>query len=337
MISVIIPVYNVRNYIVKCLSSVAAQTYSGAMECLIIDDCGQDDSIQLAEEFIQTYRGSIDFRIIRHENNKGLSGARNTGLKEAKGEYIGFIDSDDWVEPRMYEELVNMLASDPNALFVTSSIIGETPKGIVWGFAFSDMYEDKERLTPLQFLNQMIAGETNNAVWNKLYRKEFIKIFFQEGKICEDYLFFFDNCIIQECGHILMTSKTFYHYIVREGSITNQSKFSEKQSWIDWMENMVYVADSCKENFPKMFNLQVTRFNERFNCYFESIINNPILISKRKKELANINRYARTFSPPDVSFVKKIDFFIATYTPCGYGYMIVRKFRDIRHTLIAFL
>ena len=79
-ISIIIPTYNVQDYIAKCLESIATQTYTDGVECLVIDDCGTDNSIAIAEQFIANYSGPISFQIIHHEQNKGVSAARNTGI-----------------------------------------------------------------------------------------------------------------------------------------------------------------------------------------------------------------------------------------------------------------
>ena len=78
-VSIVIPVYNVEAYIIECLESVARQTYRGEMECLIVDDCGADESIALAEDFIRSYQGDIHFQILHHDHNRGLAAARNTG------------------------------------------------------------------------------------------------------------------------------------------------------------------------------------------------------------------------------------------------------------------
>ena len=94
-ISIIIPVYNVEKYIEACLHSVMAQTYTGPMECILVDDCGQDNSIGVAEKMISDYQGTIHFRILHHDHNRGQSAARNTGMDAATGEYIFFSDSDD--------------------------------------------------------------------------------------------------------------------------------------------------------------------------------------------------------------------------------------------------
>ena len=93
IISVVVPVYNTEKYISKCLSSIENQTLSD-IEVLIVDDCGKDGSIKLAEEYVER---DHRFRIITHEHNKGLGGARNTGIDASKGEYIFFLDSDDWI------------------------------------------------------------------------------------------------------------------------------------------------------------------------------------------------------------------------------------------------
>ena len=108
-ISLIIPVYNVQEYIEKALQSVVNQTFKD-FEVIIVNDGSKDQSVEIVKKFIRKYD---NFRLINQEN-QGLSGARNTGLKEAKGEYIAFIDSDDFIENNFLEELYN-LAVDNDA------------------------------------------------------------------------------------------------------------------------------------------------------------------------------------------------------------------------------
>ena len=86
-VSIIVPVYNVAHYIEDCLRSVMRQTYKGSMECLVVDDCGTDDSMSIVERMIAEYDGPIQFKILRHEHNRGLSAARNTGTMQATGDY----------------------------------------------------------------------------------------------------------------------------------------------------------------------------------------------------------------------------------------------------------
>ena len=96
-ISIIIPVYNVEPYISECLQSVMRQTYQGSMESLVVDDCSTDKSIEIAEKLIAEYDGPIEFRMLHHKHNRGLSAARNTGVENANGDYVLFLDSDDHI------------------------------------------------------------------------------------------------------------------------------------------------------------------------------------------------------------------------------------------------
>ena len=99
-ISVIIPVYNVAPYIAACLQSVMRQTAQAALECILVDDCGPDNSMEVVNETLKSYNGPVDFKIVRHTQNRGLSAARNTGMAAATGDYIYFLDSDDEITLR---------------------------------------------------------------------------------------------------------------------------------------------------------------------------------------------------------------------------------------------
>ena len=120
MISVIIPVYNVEPYLRKCLDSVVNQTYRN-LEILVIDDGSTDGSGAICDEYASDRR----MRIF-HTENRGLSCARNLGLDEAKGEWIGFVDSDDWIEPDMYEALLKK-AEETGADIVECGVFREYP------------------------------------------------------------------------------------------------------------------------------------------------------------------------------------------------------------------
>lgn len=106
-ISIIIPVYNVSGYIERCLLSVLNQTYNN-IECILINDSTPDNSIEIVEKLIEEYSGKISIKIICHEENKGLSEARNTGIRHATGEYVYFLDSDDAITKSCIEEMVSL-------------------------------------------------------------------------------------------------------------------------------------------------------------------------------------------------------------------------------------
>ena len=108
-ISIVIPIYNVAPYVEECIQSVMNQTWKGKLECILVDDCGTDDSMKVATEKLKEYEGNIDFRVIRHERNRGLSAARNSGIDAVTGDYVYFLDSDDEITPDCIDLLVQPL------------------------------------------------------------------------------------------------------------------------------------------------------------------------------------------------------------------------------------
>lgn len=163
LISILIPVYNVQDYIQKCIQSVATQTYKGALECIIVDDCGHDDTINIVGKFIASYQGDIDIRIIHHEHNRGSAAARNTAVENANGEFVVFLDSDDWLE------------SDAIAKLVKKQI--ETDADIVSGQAIAH-YEGHEKLMTEptyhdkdDLMLHMVEMTIDHVLWRRLIRK----------------------------------------------------------------------------------------------------------------------------------------------------------------------
>ena len=333
-ISIIIPVYNVQNYIVRCLESIAAQTYQGEMECILVDDCGTDQSTQRIEQFISSYQGHIEFKLIRLNHNQGPSGARNAGLKESHGELFTFVDSDDWIEPNMYEKLYNLLSQDPQALFVTSGIIAETPTGAEYGHANTDKYEEGGIIEPYPFLELLLATKTNYSLYNKLYRREFFKFPFREGiKIGEDLLFFYDNCksLIDKDCYFITTPKAYYHYVIHPGSIMSQDSQSSKPWYVDFMVAMAFILDDSKHTYPDLYDIQINRFATVFGTYFYEIVNNKSFTTLRADTLCNLNRYVRVMDKHKFSLMTKTDMFIASHFSNGYS--VVRHIAKFRKSI----
>ena len=108
-ISIVVPVYNVAPYIEDCIQSVMNQTWQGDLECILVDDCGTDQSVPLIERKLKDYQGPVAFRLVHHERNRGLSAARNTGIEAVTGEYVYFLDSDDEITPDCIERLAQPL------------------------------------------------------------------------------------------------------------------------------------------------------------------------------------------------------------------------------------
>ena len=220
-VSIIIPTYNVEKYIRECLESVARQTYRGEMECLIVDDCGTDKSIAVAEDFISHYQRKIDFKIIRREQNGGLSAARNTGTSAATGDYIYYLDSDDYIKPDCIDSLVKVAMKFPEAEVIQAGIL-RSDSGICFN-AESATYPDVVTDYQTIISNMLYQGRLPVSAWSKLIRRNFLvknNIIFTEGIIYEDVDFEFRIAKHISCW-ALCRSNSYVYRINREGSITN--------------------------------------------------------------------------------------------------------------------
>lgn len=220
-VSIIIPTYNVEPYILDCLQSVASQSFHDEVECLIVDDCGMDNSILLTEKFIKEYGGSITFKIVHHKKNNGVSAARNSGMNVASGDYVYFLDPDDYIEPFTLERLIETALQYPKAEVIQAGI--KTTKGNMLfdavTFSQFNILEDKVSLQRELIMPSNIPV----TCWNKLIKHSFIDeygIRFYEGVIHEDVDF-----IYQMANHInalaICHSNTYIYREHRKGSILN--------------------------------------------------------------------------------------------------------------------
>lgn len=224
-ISVIVPVYNVELYLEECVESIRNQTIRD-IEIILVDDGSLDSSSVICDMYVRQ-----DSRIkVIHQNNRGLSGARNSGIAIAAGEWIAFVDSDDIIEHSMYEKLLNAVC-DNNTMISTCSMCYMTENG-----KFPIIME--KTVPNIEIINshQMITERLWNSeydcnlftsVCNKLYRREiFEKYSFREGIIFED-----DELATRlylDDYKISIVNEPLYYWRMNEKSITH-SKFSEKQ------------------------------------------------------------------------------------------------------------
>lgn len=223
-ISMVIPVYNVEPYIAVCLRSVMRQTYIGPLECIIVDDCGTDRSMAIAEEMITGYKGPIDFRIVRHEHNKGLSAARNTGTNAAKGDYIYYLDSDDYISDDCLEVLSKPLQENKYDMIVGDFVtFGGESNVRLWVKEGGDF--KGERLRKACFSREIYVMAVN-----KLYSLCFLRqhgLSFFEGILHEDELWSY--CMVKYLGVVnVVKTVTYFYRIRRQGIIGQISENREK-------------------------------------------------------------------------------------------------------------
>ncbi len=229
LVSIIIPVYNVSDYVEECLQSVAAQTYTD-IECIIVDDCGTDDSMQKVEQFVTSYQGPIAFKILHHEHNRGLSAARNTGMDAATGEYIYFIDSDDYIYPYSIDVLVKAIEQQPDIDIAYANYNGKKIMSSQFGVE-EGIYDNS-----LLFRSQ---GKLLIMAWNQLYKRAFLSnhsLYFAEGLIHEDDVWSFQ--VACHMPKIVILNKITYYFRERKGSISTLSFTSRAPNYCKVYEEM---------------------------------------------------------------------------------------------------
>lgn len=241
-VSIIIPVYNVAPYIQACMQSVKQQSYRN-IEVIFVDDCGADNSISIIADFISINNLS-DWQILHHDHNRGLSAARNTGLDAATGDYVYFLDSDDYITPDCIERLVAPLAAQQVDVVIGSYnlIENETIRPQILP---NTVLQTNESL-----MASYAAGEWYVMAWNKLCRRGFLlhnNLFFKEGLIHEDVLWTFQ--VACKAQSLYMCDAITYNYYVRGASImTSMSIEKDLLIYLDVFDEIVdYVKQQGRE------------------------------------------------------------------------------------------
>ena len=243
-ISIIIPIYNVEEYITESLQSVMRQTYKGEIECILVDDCGTDNSISIAEQLIADYTGTVVFRILRHEHNRGLSAARNTGTDAATGDYIYYLDSDDYISDDCIEVLTRPLKErEYDMVLGDIQIFGEKQ-----GLPF--LYEKRSEILGnanifYSYANRLIYV----MAWNKLCKLSFLRdnnISFLEGQLHEDELWTYK--IMSYIDSLSICHSTTYFYRIRGGSIIQTDNLANGKKTNAYFETFHYITQHPYKN-----------------------------------------------------------------------------------------
>ena len=241
LISVIVPVYNVERYLVQCVDSIINQTYK-KLEIILVDDGSTDNSSKICDSYIQK-----DNRIrVIHKQNGGLSSARNAGLDIASGEYIAFVDSDDYILPEMYEVLFRLIDENNADMGACSwQRVNEAGTPLLK----QDTSPENEILSGDEVLSiGMTRGLTYVLAWNKLYKASiFDDLRFPEGRLHEDE--FTAHHILSKCTRTVSTSAVMYMYTCRSDSImgTPDETFIAKR-----IEDVVYAFQDRYNFFCSM-------------------------------------------------------------------------------------
>lgn len=228
-VSVIIPVYNVENYLRKCLNSLVNQTLKD-IEIIVVNDGTLDNSQEIIDEYVKKYPKKVVSII---QENGGQGAARNTGLLHAKGEYIGYVDSDDYVEENMYEELYKKAKEEDSDIVICGNNV---------------VKENYEFLSKEDVDKEFLLGKM--AVWNKIYKKNIIvdnKIQFRSKVWYEDLDFTMK--VYFSSKKISYVDKPLYNYLLREGSTMNNNNIKKNLELIEAFDSLI---DYCKDK--KIYN-----------------------------------------------------------------------------------
>lgn len=277
LISIVIPVYNVEKYLDTCIKSVTAQTYTN-LDIILVDDGSTDSSPLICDNW-----SKLDKRIsVIHKENGGLSDARNTGIDSAKGDYIAFVDSDDWIDEYLYEYMMQKMLNY-NAQVAACKIIKafDTHLEEMEFFSKKDIFSSKEALITI------LKGQDFCAVaWNKLYKRDIVgDIRFPYGKLHEDEYFTYK--IIAKARTAVLVRNAIYYYRQRPESIMGSWSIRH----LDALEALHGRVIFLKKRYPDLY------LYDKFNLYMTCIYNARNLISycdinEKKVGAKKILRYA---------------------------------------------
>lgn len=318
MISVIVPIYNVSPYLRCCIESILNQTYTD-LEIILVDDGSTDNSGIICDEY-----SLKDSRIkVIHQQNKGLSIARNCGIELAKGDWISFIDSDDWIEPSFYETLIELSSKYEGDIFSCD---------FVYRYNEETFNHDKDKLTVANYdLDSLIKGllpddpNIKFVVWNKIWKRSLIdNIRFKEGQVSEDIAF--DRQIFLRSKGLVHINKTLYNYRQnREGNTSSSFKLA-RMCVID--EFKEFINDLDKLGKPELGDIVTIVAAEHLIDYYNSAIIFHQSKTIRKKIFHGFLIFYKRISVNRINCNKDIilfRFFPTLYLRLKYIYHSIKK------------
>jgi len=304
LISIIVPIYNVEKYLDRCIYSIVDQTYK-ELEIILVDDGSPDNCPAMCDVWAEK-----DSRIkVIHKENGGLSDARNAGLEVANGELIGFVDSDDWIAPEMYERLMKALENDQSDIAAcTVEMVWEdgTPNRLLT--IQENLILDRSE-AQLALLNET---KLKQPVWYKLYKKSVIDgKQFEVGKQHEDVYWSYQ--VIGNANQVSIIDYVGYFYLQRQGSIMDNNSYTIKR--LDAMEAFERRYKYISEEFPELE--PIARRNIVVSCiYHGQMALRYLPKDEQKKAIDYLNdvksRYRLTHKDyADEKITHRVWFFIA--------------------------
>lgn len=269
-ISFIVPIYNVEKFIGECLNSIYSQDVpENEYEVICVDDCSPDNSIHIVRVYQSAHS---NLRLIKHEVNKGLGGARNTGIKNACGEYIWFIDSDDTIVVNCLISILNDLYLKPDTYLFNYNVFNGSDKTIKKTVVF----DDSTGLNGIEFVNHFFDKSITyhlGYVWRMIIKKELIidnDLKFPENTWGEDTAFFPATILFSKL--IISKSNSFYNYRVNPDSVSSVLRTKKKAKLIMQFSfgsageliNLNKKLGNISPKYVEIFNYQIKKFSNQF-------------------------------------------------------------------------
>ncbi len=322
LISVIVPVYKVEEYLDQCVDSIVNQTYRN-LEIILVDDGSPDKCPEMCDAWAKK-----DSRIkVVHKENGGLGDARNAGVAIARGDYFGFIDSDDWCEPDMYQELLESCLQNDAPVAVCNVFVD-------WECGWPTEYEtfacERSCWDASEVRRYFFNGKLTAWAWNKLYRKDLIPNLKYPTQAYEDIPVARE--IFTKISRCALTGKCSYHYRQRQGSIVNSAVNLSQFTLIDELRKNAEMAKSFSLEEVAVARLAVSSFNFLAKVEREK---DPALKEKISSLVEDVCRYQ--FGLREKSVVRKKDriflYCIAKGLPYKMVFGIRRLFQGVYWTL----
>ncbi len=316
-ITVIIPFFNVERYIGRCSRSLFEQTFE-EMEYIFVDDCSTDRSVGILQTLIDEYKVSEKATILHHVINEGVSAARNTGLNHANGDYIGWVDADDWIESEMYERLYQYAKKNQCDLVYCGYVEENNGRSIACTKTYQGAHD------PLCNVRALTANEIDAFLWNKLIKRSLLDnhpIVFHEGcNMWEDFAIL--TPISYYAERIGGIRNPLYHYTIRKGSISLVRS--------DTQLNAMFKNISIVESFLISINAPDDIFlhlAERKFCLKNSLLMKTGNTEEWRRLFPEVN--SQIWKQKACWYIKLYEWCLLNHLDCFY--FLYRKYRLIRN------
>ncbi|WP_321826999.1 glycosyltransferase [Maribacter dokdonensis] len=239
LVSIIVPIYNVESYLPKCLNSIISQSYT-KLEIILVNDGSTDGCLTICNNYKEK-----DARIIViDKENGGLSDARNKGIDFANGEYLSFVDSDDYIHPKMIETMAQMTISEEADIVICGhyKVYDSETTEAIRGDGSIYVYKKEEALKKI-----LEDVDINSFAWDKIYKKElFLNLRYPVGRIFEDTAFTYK--VFEKAKKIVQLNNPFYYYLMRENSLSNTRNYKRNyHNFLAFYERFEFVNVNFKE------------------------------------------------------------------------------------------